>query len=51
MQRLQFIHRDLLCWPADDEALVIAGCRLGDDVEMDVVDFLETKVGKMVKSL
>ena len=40
MKSLQVVHRRLLSRPTDYEALAITGGRLGDDVEMDVVDFL-----------
>ena len=40
MKSLQVVHGRLLDWPSDDEALVVAGRRLGNDVEMDMVDLL-----------
>ena len=40
MKSLQVIHGRLLGRPADDEALCIACSWLGDNVEVDVIDFL-----------
>ena len=40
MKSLQVVHRRFLGGPTDDEALAITGGRLGDDVEVDVIDFL-----------
>ena len=40
MKCLQVVHGRLLGGPSDDEALVVVGRRLGNDVEMDMVDLL-----------
>ena len=40
MKLLELIHGRLLGRPADDEALCIACSWLGDNVEVDVIDFL-----------
>ena len=40
MKSLQVVHGWLLGGPSNDEALAVAGRRLGNDVEMDVVDLL-----------
>ncbi len=40
MKSLQVVHGRLLGGPTDNKALSVAGSRLGDDVEMDMVDFL-----------
>lgn len=37
---LQLVHRRLLCWPTDDEALGVGWTGLGDDMKVDVVDLL-----------
>ena len=40
VKNLQVVHRRFLGGPTDDEALSVTGDRLGDDVEVDVVDLL-----------
>ena len=40
MQALEIVLGDLVCRPADDETLLVGCTGLGDDTEVNVVDFL-----------